>query len=167
MRGRGERGVASKRVIQAPAHPTGIKRKGDPQRMIYPRPTDSRRTRDFERWRRYKKSLLERYDTNEYVRRENLTNSQHTSPTGEIGSEGFRRFTTVKNIPYDRDRSGMDSYGGKRRQYARQNEFPQSQNVLHSADQNVFRDKRDDGTKPLYAYSFKKKQPVVSELTGR
>lgn len=160
----GRRFVDASRNIQAPAVPTKIKRQDAPQKRIFARPTKSRRTQDFNRYQDWKKKLMERYDTNEYVRRENLTITQHSSHTGKIGSQGFRRYSTVKGIPYFRDKSPHQKHENVVRQYAAQYETEFDKKYYHSAEQDVFRNKRDDGERPLSAYRFKKKQLVESKV---
>ena len=172
VRGKGFRRTSDRRIIEGPAHPTGIHRKTATQRAILVKRRKSRTQADAARYRRFKKRLLQRYDTDEYNRREQLTNTQHFSHTGKIDSEGFRKHTTIKGIPYDRDLSPLQILANKVRQYAYQNEFTGW--IRDSAKQNVFRWKRDDGQprttsgrKNITAYNFRKTQPVHSELTGK
>lgn len=171
IRGIGQRATNTARKIIGPAQPTGIHRAQGAQRALIVRPRNSRVERDAKRYAHYKKKLMLRYDTNEYVRREQLTNYQHHSEHGKIGSQGFRRFTTVKGIPYNRDLSPHQITQDKRRQYAYQNEFTGW--IRDSAKQNVFRWKRDDGAHRggsrtnITAFHFRKKQPVVSQITGK
>lgn len=160
IRGRGHRGVASRRALYGPAIPTGIHEKKGPQVKIFLKPRISRRELDAERYKRFKKHLSERYDTDERNRRERLTVLQHRSPYGAMDSEGFRKYTTVKGIPYDRDQSPHQRHMNLVRQYAYGKEFIQSQKALHSGDMDVFRWKRAE-------YRFRKTQPVVSGVTGK
>ena len=172
VRSRGSRNTTTRRLIYAPAHPTGVHRKAASQRAIYVKRRVSRRQTDADKERRYKKRLMERYDTDEYHRREHLTNTQHFSHTAKMDSEGYRKHTTVKGIPYDRDLSPMQILMNKVRQYAYQNEFTKW--IRDSARQDVFRWKRDDGqprvmsgSRNITAYHFRKTQPVHSEVTGK
>ncbi len=171
IRGMGKRATNTARKIIGPAQPTGIHRAEGAQRALIVRPRNSRIERDAKRWAHYKQKLLHRYDTNEYVRREQLTNYQHHSHTGKIGSQGYRRYTTVKGIPYNRNLSPHQVYEDKRRQYAYQNEFTGW--IRDSANQDVFRWKRDDGAHRggsrtnITAFHFRKKQPVRSGITGK
>lgn len=171
IRGQGQRATNMARKIIGPAQPTGIHRAEGAQRALIVRPRNSRVERDAKRWAHYKRKLMNRYDTDEYVRREQLTNYQHHSEHGKIGSQGFRRYTTVKGIPYNRNLSPHQVFEDKRRQYAYQNEFTKW--IRDSAMQDVYRWKRDDGAKRshigtnLTAFHFKKKQRVVSGLTGK
>ena len=172
VRMRGGRNTDTRRLIYGPAQPTGVHRKAATQRAILVKRRVSRRQTDADKWRRYKKRLLERYDTDEYNRREHLTNTQHFSHTAKQDSEGYRKYTTVKGIPYDRDLSPMQILLNKVRQYAFQNEFTKW--IRDSAMQDVFRWKRDDGeprtmsgSRNITAYHFRKTQPVHSEVTGK
>jgi hypothetical protein len=148
-----------KRQVRKPYTQTSVGRANAPQVNLRVRPRNPLPVREVKRHKRFQKALLERYDTNEYVRREGLTSSQHGSEYGKIGSEGFRKYTTITNIPYRRNKSSHHKYEKKIRQYARQNEFVQSKGVLHSADQDVFRNKRT-------VFDMRKKQPVFSELSS-
>lgn len=160
IRGRGARGVASRRQLYGPAIPTGVHTKQGPQMKIFLRPRISRRENEADTRRRYKQVLLERFDTDERNRRDRLTVLQHRSPYGNMDSEGFRKFTTVKGIPYDRDQSPHQRHENLVRQYAFGKEFIQSQKMLHSGDMDVFRWKRA-------VYTFRKTQPVRSGVTGK
>jgi hypothetical protein len=102
---------------------------------------------------------MDRYDPDEQNRRKDLTLTQHGSPTGKIGSQGFRQLTTVTGIPYKRDRSPHNTYQGKRRQYARQLEFEQMRNYHQCRHMGPYGNKR-------MLYRFKKKQPVIKEVSG-
>ena len=160
-RGQGRRkGRHYLRRIESPAVPTGINRETAPQRSRLPHPKKSLPKIEAQRRMRFKKDLMKRYDTNERNRRRNLTNNQHHSHTGKVGSEGFRNQTTIKGVPSDRTRSPFNWYLGKRRQYAYQNEFPQSQKHYWAAGMkmSIFRNKRT-------VYQFQKKQPVTSQIT--
>jgi hypothetical protein len=148
-----------KRKVRKPYTQTSIGTSKAPQVNLRPRPRNPLPIRENVRQGRFKKQLLKRYDTNEYVRREGLTSSKHGSEYGKIDSEGFRKHTTITNIPYRRNKSSHHKYEKKIRQYAHQNEFVQSIGVKHSADQDVFRNKRT-------VFSMRKKQPVVSELSS-
>jgi len=175
IRIRGARDTNRTRNISRPATPTGISNRRSIQRNIFPKPSNSRIERDAKREIKFKKKLMERYDTDEMNRRRGLTGAQHGSHTGKVGSEGFRKYTTVKGIPYARDRSPHNGYGGKKRQYAYQNEFPQSIKHRYAAagdDVSPYRYKRDDGSdrgntkrNNINAFVFKKRQPVESRVT--
>lgn len=177
IRNYGDRDADRSRNIQRPAVPTGVKRQTAIQRSMFPRPSSPLPIREAKRHARYFK-VLDKKQTGtrqERERRTSLTLRQHGSHTGKIGSEGFRKYSTVKGIPYMRDRSPHNSYEGKERQYAYQNEFIQSQKHRDTAsgDQvSPFRWKRDDahdrGTNVhtnLTAFRFYKRQPVRSQVT--
>lgn len=170
----GSRTANLKRRIEGAAFPTGVPKRRAIQRHIYPKPSISRKDQEVKRYRKFKQSLMRRYDTDETNRRKNLTPTQHLSHTGKIGSEGFRKYTVVTGIPHRRDRSPHWLYDGKERQYAYQNEFPQSKEHRDTASTESgkpvgpYRYKRDDATRPLTAYRFAgKKQPVHSRVTYR
>lgn len=151
------------RKTQQPAIPTKIERREKPFVYMRPRPKNPLPAREAKRRTQFKTKLLARYDTDEYNRRQNLTNYQHQTHIGSIGTEGFRNQTTVKGIPYDRNRSPYSYYQGKRRQYAAQFERPFSQNYrdhyLRGGDQGPFRGRR-------MLYTFIKRQPVVKLVSG-
>jgi hypothetical protein len=146
-----------KRKVKKPYTPKGVGQGNNPQQNLRVRPRNPLPIQEKKRHKKFKEQLLARYDTNEYVRREELTSSKHGSEYGKIDSEGYRKYTTITNIPYRRNKPSHHKREKKIRQYAYQNEFVQSKGVKHSADQDVFRFKRT-------VYSMKKKQPVKSNV---
>lgn len=168
----GQRIGTMRRRLEGAAVPTGVMKRKAIQRHIYPKPSVSRRDQDVKRYRKFKQSLMRRYDTDETNRRKELTATQHLSHTGKIGSEGFRKYTVITAIPHRRDRSPHWLYDGKERQYAFQNEFRQSKEFKDTASTDSgkpgispYRYKRDDGTRPISAYRYVgKKQRVRSQV---